>query len=134
MSVSVFLSGAIEYCGDYAHQWREIATPMLEGSGYKVFNPLDVKVTETCKPHEIVDKNLFLQKRSDILLVEYMIPNRCYIGTDFEMTYAKLHGQPIIVFCDNENKDRIYLKYLATKVASSLEEAVEYIRSNYPTN
>ncbi len=134
MAVSVFLSGAIENCGSYAYGWRGVATSMLEGSGYKVFNPLDIKVTEDSKPHEVVDKNLFLQKRSDILLVEYMIPDRCYIGTDFEMTYAKLHSQPVIVFCDTLNKDRIYLKYLATKVASSLEEAVEYIRSNYPTN
>ncbi len=89
--------------------------------------------SEDCTPDEIVEKNLFMQRRADLLLVEYEIQNRCYVGTDYEMAWAKIHGQPIIVFCGNKNKDRVYLRYLATKIAPNLPDAVEYIRSNYPT-
>lgn len=107
---------------------------MLVNFGYKVLNPMDVAIEDKdCLPDEVVEKNMFMQRRADLLLVEYQIENRCYIGTDYEMTWAKMHGQPIIVFCDNENKNRVYLKYLATKIAPSLPDAVEYICSNYPT-
>lgn len=134
MQVSVFLSGAIEGCEQFGSDWRNVAASMLSASGYKVYNPMDFPLGNQCDPDEVVEKNLFIQRRSDLLLVEYDIANRCYVGTDFELTWAKLHGQPIIVFCNNENKDRIYLRYLATKIAPSLADAIEYIRSNYPTN
>lgn len=134
MPVSIFLSGAIEGSEQFGADWRKIATEMLSASGYKVYNPMDVALENACDPDEVVEKNLFMQRRSDLLLVEYDIANRCYVGTDFELTWAKLHGQPIIVFCSTENKNRVYLRYLATKIAPSLVDAVEYIRSNYPTN
>jgi nucleoside 2-deoxyribosyltransferase len=133
--VNVFLSGAIEGCIEFGRAWREDAKKLLLDSGYNVLNPMDVALEdEGCAPDEIVEKNLFMQRRADLLLVEYQIEDRCYIGTDYEMTWAKMHGQPIIVFCNNENKNRVYLRYLATKIAPTIEDAVEYIRSNYPTN
>lgn len=119
---------------EYGRNWREEAKDLLLASGYKVLNPMDVALEDKdCSPDEIVEKNLFMQRRADLLLVEYEIENRCYIGTDYEMAWAKMHGQPIIVFCGNENRNRVYLQYLATKIASTLVDAVEYIRSNYPT-
>lgn len=134
MSVRIFLSGAIENCEDNGATWRETAEKMLVMRGYQVANPIKVICDKESSPQEVVEKNLFMQKRSDILLVEYDIAKRCYIGTDFELTYAKLNNQPAIVFCSNENKDRVYLKFLATKIAPTLEDAVEYICSNYPNN
>lgn len=132
MSVKIFLSGAIENCYDNGAMWRVKAEEILKFYGYEVANPLSILIENESTPQEIVEKNLFMQRRSDILLVEYNIPNRCYIGTDFELTYAKFNNQPSIVFCDNDNKNRVYLNFLATKIASSLEDAVEYIRTNYP--
>jgi len=134
MSLKVFLSGAIENCKDNGATWRDAAEKILLLRGYKVANPVKIICNTESSPQEVVEKNLFMQKRSDILLVEYNIANRCYIGTDFELTYAKLNNQPAIVFCNNENKNRVYLKFLATKIASTLEDAVEYICSNYPNN
>lgn len=134
MQISVFLSGAIEGCSEFGRDWRYKAAKQLDLYGYKVLNPMTIALEDSnCAPDEIVEKNLFMQRRADLLLVEYEIENRCYVGTDYEMTWAKLHGQPIIVFCSNKNKNRIYLRHLATKIAPSLQDALEYIRSNYPT-
>jgi hypothetical protein len=84
-------------------------------------------------PDEIVQKNLFMQKKSDLLLVEYMLENRAYIGTDYEMAWAKMNNQPTVVICSNQNKDRPYMKYMATRLADTLQDAIEYIAIHYPT-
>ena len=134
MSLKVVLSGAVEGVGDYALDWCKTATKHLELRGYTVVDPTLVRDPDLETPQEIVEKNLFMQKRSDILLVEYMIPDRQYIGTDFEIAWAKANGQPVIVFASPQAADRIYLRYMATKLASSMRDAIEYIVINYPTN
>jgi nucleoside 2-deoxyribosyltransferase len=136
MQTRVFLSGAIEDVqSDFKYSWRDEATSLLDNRGFKAVNPLDYALEEeNCEPKEIVDKNLFLQKSCDIILVEYRLLYRAYIGTDFEMTWAHLNNQPIIVWAHQDLQHRIYLKFLATKLADTLEEAVEYICNTYPSN
>jgi nucleoside 2-deoxyribosyltransferase len=134
MPKKVFLSGAIEGHEEYGREWRKVATHELHLRGYDVLDPTTVSDSFYETPEEIVEKNLFLQKRADIILVEYMISDRQYIGTDFEMAWAKFHGQPVIVFASPQASSRVYLKYMATKLASSMQDAIEYIAVNYPTN
>lgn len=134
MPTKVFLSGAIEGVEDYGRSWRKSATYALHLAGYDVIDPMNVVDFEYETPEEIVEKNLFMQRRADILLVEYMLKDRPYIGTDFELAYAKLHNQPAIVFCCDSNKSRVYLKYMATKLAPTMQDAVDYIAVNYPSN
>jgi hypothetical protein len=134
MSITVYLAGAMDYVGDYAKGWRQEATFMLALRGYKVLDPTSIPEGEDMSPEEKVQKNLFMQKRSDILLVEYMLEDRAYIGTDFEMAWAKLHGQPTIVMCSSQNKDRPYMKYMTTNLAEDLQDAIEYISIHYPNN
>jgi len=134
MSLKVFLSGAIEGVEEYGRSWRKTATDMLLLNGYDVLDPTLIFDTGYETPEEIVEKNLFLQRRADILLVEYMIKDRPYIGTDFELAWAKFNNQPAVVFCCDSNKNRVYLKYMATKLASSMQDAIEYIATNYPSN
>jgi hypothetical protein len=134
MSITVYLAGAMDYVGDYAKGWRKEATFILSQRGYKVFDPTSIPEDDDMFPEEIVQKNLFMQKRSDILLVEYMLEDRAYIGTDYEMAWAKIHDQPTIVMCSNQNKDRPYMKYMATKIVNDIEEAIEYIAIHYPVN
>ena len=135
MQTRVFLSGAIEDVqSNFKYDWRDEATSMLAQRGFKAVNPLDYALEEEdCEPKEIVDKNLFLQKSCDILLVEYRLLYRAYVGTDFEMTWAHLNDQQIIVWAHQELQHRVYLKFLATKLADTLEEAVEYISHTYPS-
>lgn len=134
MTTKVFLSGAIEGVEQYGSEWRKVASKELLLRGYDVLDPTMIIDNDYESPEEIVEKNLYLQKRADILLVEYMIQDRQYIGTDFEMSWAKMHGQPIIVFASPQASSRVYLKYMATKLASSMQEAIEYIAVNYPSN
>ena len=133
MSLTVYLAGAMDYVGDYATGWRKEATFLLAQRGYNTLDPTSIPEGEDMSPEEKVQKNLFMQKRSDILLVEYMLEDRAYIGTDFEMAWAKIHNQPCIVMCSNQNKDRPYMKYMATKLADNLQDAIEYIAVHYPT-
>ena len=134
MSVTVFLSGAIDYVGEYATSWRQEATFMLSQRGYKVLDPTSIPEDDLMSPEEIAQKNIFMQKKSDILLVEYMLQDRAYIGTDFELAWAKIHGQPSVVMCNSQYKERVYMKYMATKLADNLQDAIEYIAIHYPTN
>jgi len=132
MSLSVYLSGAIDDAHLFATHWRLDATKALKDRGYKVNDCYASNEERSLSYEEIVQKNLFLQKRSDILLVEYLLPNRSYIGTDFEMAWAKIHGQPSVVICSHHHINRTYMKYMATKLVKDLEEAVEYVSINYP--
>lgn len=134
MSITVYLAGAMDYVGDYALGWRKEATELLKQRDYKILDPTSIPEDDTMSAEEIVQKNLFMQRRSDILLVEYMLEDRAYIGTDFEMAYAKLNNQPVIVICSNQNSNRPYMKYMSTKLAKSVADAVEYISIHYPTN
>jgi len=134
MPLKIFLSGAIEGVEEYGRSWRKSATEKLHLFGYDILDPTLIVDKEYETPEEIVEKNLFLQRRADIILVEYMIKDRPYIGTDFELAWAKFNNQPAVVFCCDANKDRVYLKYMATKLALSMQDAIEYIAVNYPSN
>ena len=134
MSITIFLSGAMDYVGSYAKGWRQEATFLLNQRGYNVFDPTSIPEDYTMSPEEIAHKNLFMQKKSDIILVEYMLEDRAYIGTDFEMAWAKIHGQPVVVICNEKYKDRVYMKYMATKIVDNIEDAIEYIAIHYPVN
>lgn len=132
LKTTVYLAGAIDHVGDFATIWRKEAGFKLQQFEYNVYDPTAIPEHEYMSPEEVAQKNIFMQERSDLLLVEYIIENRPYIGTDFEMAWAKMHNQPIIVICNNDNKNRVYMKYMATKIVSSLDEAIDYIITHYP--
>jgi nucleoside 2-deoxyribosyltransferase len=132
MSITIYLAGAIDYVGDYAIGWRKEASKVLIQYGYNVLDPTSVFEEEEMSAEEIAQKNLFMQRKSDLLLVEYMLQDRAYIGTDFEMAWAKIHNQPVITMCSSQNKDRPYMKYMSTKILNNLEDAVEYIAMHFP--
>lgn len=133
MKTTVFLSGAMDYVGDYAKHWRISAKESLEFLGYEVYDPTSIPEEPGMSPEEVARKNIFMQERSDILLVEYLLEDRAYIGTDFELAWAKIHGQPTIVMCAPKHKDRVYMKYMATKLVDNLQDAIDYIAVHYPT-
>jgi hypothetical protein len=133
MSVSVFLSGAMDYVGEYATSWRKEATFLLTQRGYRVFDPTSIPEDVSMSAEEIAQKNLFMQRKSDLLLVEYMLEDRAYIGTDFELAWAKIHGQPSVVMCNPTHVDRVYMQYMATKLVDNLQDAIDYIAVHYPT-
>lgn len=129
--MNVFLSGGIEGLTDEGRTWRFTATKLLEQLGYEVLNPC-LYQDSNHTPYEIVKRNMHLQDKADLLLVEYMIPNRSYIGTDFEMTLAFMWNQPVVVWCCDAMRDRVYMRYLATHLTDRLEGAIDYIANHYP--
>lgn len=133
VKTTIYLAGAIDHVGDFAKVWRKEARQKLESLDYRVYDPTSIPEEGPLSPEEIAQKNAFMQKRSDVMLVEYVLENRPYIGTDFELAWAKLNGQPTVVICNNENKDRVYMKYMATKIVDSLEDAIDYITLHYPS-
>lgn len=71
----------------------------------------------------IVDNDLNDLKKCELLLVDYSIPNRNYVGCTFEMAYAFNWGKRIIVYVgDSGNEDRIFLQYHATHICKDLEK------------
>lgn len=132
----VFLSGAVEGCNDRGCGWRESATPHLQQWGYEVVNPVLSQLEEdVLSVEELVEKNLKLQKQCDLLLVEYNLNPRCYVGTDYELVMAKeILDQPAIVWAHEAYRDRIYLQYLATAILPSLHEAMNFLFRKYPPN
>lgn len=127
----VFLSGAVEGLSDRGTSWREDATESLEAIGFEVLNPCLLPDSVDDEPEYIVAKNLSLQAQADLLLVEYMIPNRAYIGTDFELVIARSMGKPIIVFAHPDHADRVYLRYLASVILPNMEAALGYLQEYY---
>jgi hypothetical protein len=68
--------------------------------------------------------------QQEILLANYSD----YKKLDREsLSKLKFNNQPVIVWAHQDIQHRIYLKFLATKVADTLEEAVEYISHTYPS-
>lgn len=129
--MKIFLSGAIQEDFDFQEKWWQKASSHLRD--YDIVHSLTTLDKEICfEPNEIVRRNEMLQKDCDILLVEYSIPNRNYIGVDYELVRALDWHQPAIVWAHEAYRNRIYLRYLATAILPTLEEAIDYIVSYYP--
>lgn len=131
--MKIFLSGAIQGLENsrFPFDWREQAQSFL--SNYQTISSLTEWNKFELSVQEQVRRNLFLQKQCDLLLVEYTIPNRAYIGTDFELTKALEFQQPAIVWAHPSYTNRVYLQYMATVILPTLEECLDYIKAFYPS-
>ena len=92
-------------------------------SGYENNKSLPKNCSLEEKSKIIVEKDLSDLKESDLLLVDYSIPNRNYIGCTFEIAYAFFWKKTIIVYVGNSgNANRIFLQYHATHICNDIEE------------
>lgn len=130
----VFLSGAIQDVADLGSGWRALAAPQLIAAGYDIVNPVVDPEKQVLFGNEVVHRNLALQKTCDLLLVEYSLPNRCYVGTDYELTMAReVFRQPTIVWAHEMYCERVYLQYLASAILPTLDDAIDYLLAFYPS-
>lgn len=130
--MKIFLSGAIEGLDDLGNGWRQQAYKAFAGTQHTIVSPivnphLDIRPSM----NEIVHRNEHLQKQCDIVLAEYSIPNRCYVGTDYELVRARDWNQPTVVWAHEMYRERTYLRYLSTVMVDSLHDAVDYITVYY---
>jgi len=115
-----------------ASAWRNAAARLLRP--HTCLDPMRREFKSELEPNEVVEPDLLDIRRSDVLLVEYGIPNRPYLGTTAEMMYAKMLGKPIVVFygVHREISTHPWMQYLATKQLETLPEACRWIKEMLP--
>jgi nucleoside 2-deoxyribosyltransferase len=80
------------------------------------------------KSRLIVEHDLELIQRSDILFADLSIPNRSYIGAIGEIIYAYQVKIPIIVFVgETNNNKRYWLYYHSSFISENYEDCIQRI-------
>ena len=81
---------------------------------------------------EVIENDLHTLSQSDLLLVDYSIPNRNYVGCTCEIIYAYLWAKPIVVYVGQSSNGRSHwLRYHATYVCETVSQALDYMVKNY---
>lgn len=109
----------------------------LEALGYRVLSPLRgknvtsrEKVDAGCyqfEPNEIVGRDLNDIKQADLMVA---LQDKPSIGTAMEICFSRaVRDIPVIVVTRNKKvANHYWIRFFATKICSSLEEAVEHIK------
>ena len=129
---TVYLAGAIAHVTpDFATSWRRDATERLTAAGYTVLDPTQGKdlhapgVNETVyTPKEIVEADLDMIRRADIVLAEVSKKDVPYHGTSMELVYARMWGKRIIVWGGSKS---YWVRYHSERVFLTLHEALDYL-------
>lgn len=111
---------------------------LLESHGFEMVNQY-VQGRYLRQPNEsiarigdVIEDDLKALRQSDLLLVDYSIPNRNYVGCTCEIVYAYLWRKPVIIYVGrSDNGQRFWLRYHATHICQTLSQAVEYMVKNY---
>lgn len=114
-----------------AREWREEAKKLLKDE-FKLLDPMRRKFVDrqVDSANEIVEFDLQDVRNADIILVNY---NKASIGTSMEVFYAGFcQGKFVVTFSPFtfENCSPWMVKF-STKILPSLEEACNYIRTNF---
>lgn len=124
----VYLAGAIDGVSrEQATGWRAKATEALWKADIGAIDPtktLDAK--GMCEPNFVIYASYIAVRGADILLVEMDNPAHGYIGTAVEMAWAWERKKPIIVW-GTANRHSHFLRYYATRIFDTLEEAIAHI-------
>jgi nucleoside 2-deoxyribosyltransferase len=132
MVKKIYLSGPImdEHEG-IAREWRETAKKLLSGE-FVLLDPMrrNFKDREVDSANEIVRFDLQDVEDADIILVNYCKPS---IGTSMEVFHANHNlGKFVVGFSPYEFKEcSPWMVKYCTKILSSLEEAIEYIKRHF---
>lgn len=132
MNKTVYLAGAIDKVSpEFATRWRRDATERLTAAGYSVLDPTQGKdlhtpgVNDTVyTPEEIVETDLDMIRRSDIILAEISKKDVPYHGTSMELAYSKMYGKRVIVWGGCRS---YWVRHHAEAVFLTLHEALQYL-------
>ena len=124
----VYLAGAVDGLSrEQARGWRKKAAEKLRKANLIIIDPtLVVNPNITHKAGDVVYKCFQGVADADILLVEMSKNNYGYIGTATEMCWAWAQRKPIIVW-GQANRQSYFLKYYASKMFGTLDEALVHI-------
>ena len=130
----VYLSGPImDEHPELASTWRERAKEQLR-EHFVLLDPMrrNFKDREVDSANEIVEFDLQDVRDADIVLVNY---SKTSIGTAMEVFYASHDlGKFVVAFSPFSFKDSSpWMVKHCTKILSSLDDAIAYIRENFIT-
>jgi nucleoside 2-deoxyribosyltransferase len=125
----VYLGGAIDRVpAEFSLGWRKEATKILRENGFMVLDPTEGKDlydpdinTKKFSPEYIVNSDLEMIKKSDILLVEISRKDIPYHGTSMELVYAHQWNKQIFVWGDTSS---YWVRYHATEIFENLYSAI----------
>jgi len=128
----VYLAGAIDKVSpDFALSWRKAAKERLIAAGYQVLDPTDDKNlfsgtanTTDFTPADIVETDLNMIDRADIVLAEISRTDIPYHGTSMELVYAMQAGKLVIVWGGCRS---YWVRYHADCIFGVLEDALLYL-------
>ena len=134
---SLYLSGGMgRLSWEEQSEWRKKVIDEIKNcdceKSVSFFNPVDYynfKEVRYRTEKEIMVFDLNGVRRSDILIVNYNDPDS--IGTAMEVMAAYERKKPIIGINENGHKLHPWLVETATRMCSSLEEAIEHIVEFY---
>lgn len=122
---TVYLCGPINGCtDDQACTWREW---FKKKKGFAYVDPMvrDYRGKETEDYREIVDLDKRDVRECDYIVVMYTQPS---VGTSMEIFYAWTIGKPVVVINESTKPISPWLRYHATAIVSSKEEALEKLK------
>lgn len=126
---TVYLCGAINGCTDaQCKDWRNYVKEKLDGV-YQFLDPMrrDYRGKEDDSVAEIVEGDYEDIDNTNILLANANTPSW---GTAMEIHDAYLSGRVHIVLVCNAERVSPWLRYHSDKIFKTLDEAVEYLRTN----
>ena len=130
---TVYLGGAIVgVTPEEARGWRQEAASILNMAGFEVLDPTEGKDLEhpaLYSAEEIVETDLSMVEKADILLVEVKRRDIPYIGTAMEVRHAWQNGKTIMVWGCRE--PGYWLQYHATYMFGELNEAIAFILNTF---
>ena len=114
---------------DESMKWRINAKNAMPN--FNVYVPPFTEIGPEGK--EIWSCDYYMLDHSDIVLANFCYDGDSpFIGTSMEIARAFYQRKPIIVFTDKDWVEKnITLKFHATKIVKTLEEALEYIETYY---
>ncbi len=145
----IYLSGSIEFSGDFGKGWRAEITPVLEGLGYSVYDPaadeqknLTGEEVAHFREWKTSDPERFAEAVRKIIHWDLDIVEQqagavvCYwdelagkgAGTQAEVTAAFRHGKPVYLVTTLP-RERIsgWILGCATRVFGGFEELREFL-------
>lgn len=137
----VYLSGSMDGVSvEEGNSWRVHAGNKLKEAGFDVYNPYDglpltKEAHNNCTPNEVFHRDILYLEDSDIVLVNLSMPptvesKKIPFFTVGEMFLAHRDRKPIVSFT-NPLQGRHGYEAITTKTLKDLDEAIDYIITNY---
>lgn len=128
----IYLAGTARKGTEFAESWRNYATNRFLDMGVEVISPFRGKViTQDCQiynPNEIITRDLWDIRRSDLILAEMTQPNTPYVGTSMEIISAsKFYDKPVVVWANEQMSQHYWIRALSVHINEDLDECIDYI-------